>query len=237
MEIAFVSFQFRDPRDPLFESEREVETNVEKLLSDHGIRSITGERSTGESITDAVRREIERSDCLVAIMTRRDELASGDRWTTSDWVKAELEWAHTSHKRAIALIEQGVEVGGPVPARGFIPLDRGNLLPALMALSGTIGRWRREAGSSRIVRLLPDEIGELVRQDRRYECRYRQRRGRLIEEWEDVEPVVEPGGTFLYLDGIYEDAAVEVEILANGATRWWSPATPQFIPVELQETV
>lgn len=238
MRAAFVSFQFRSPEDPLFDSERDIQKSIEDLLTDHGIRPVTGRRLGGQQITDEVKRLIEQSDCLVAVMTRRDRLADGDRerYTTSDWVKAELAWARTSEKRAIAMVERGVELAGPDAQHEYIPLDRAKPLPAMMALSATIGRWRREAGYARVVRLLPDDIGQQVRLDGRYQCRYRQRRGSLAEPWRPGEPVVEPGGTFLYVEGIRDDAGIEVEIREGDRTRWWSPVTPQFIPVELQET-
>jgi hypothetical protein len=235
MQAAFVSFQYRSVGDPLLESERRIEAGIESLLTDHGLRAVTGERLGGELITDGVRRRITQSDCLVAVLSRRDALTSGDRWTTSEWVKAEIDWARSSGKRSIALLEDGVRLAGPGAGYENIPLDREDLLPALMALSRTIGTWCREAGYLRKVRLFPDSVGQELRRDRRLECRYRQRRGLLAEPWRTAEPVVEPGGTFVYAEGIFDDAAIEVEILEDSRPRWWSPATPQFVPVELRE--
>jgi len=61
--------------------------------------------------------------------------------------------------------------------------------------------------------------------------------GEPTGEWVNVTPILQPSGTLLLcLKGVRNnDTFIEVEIVGSqDETRWYSPATPQFISVEMQ---
>jgi hypothetical protein len=179
---------------------------------------------------------IESSDALVAVLTRRDRIGdTGNRWTTSDWVKQELTHAHAQSVPAIAFVEDGVETSGPMADHERIPFRRDDLLDAWVALAETFGLWAHQCGYTRMALLLPDRVGHDLRSGDDLSCRYRFISRSQQSDWVKAEPVPGPGGTVLWLKGVPDqDAQIQVEILCNGKLAWWSDPTPQSIHIELK---
>jgi hypothetical protein len=226
MKTLFLSFSFND-------QDRDLVAGVERLLASHEIRPINGRRLGGQALTPAVLRRIEECDGCVALMTRRDELAAGG-WTTHPWVDDELKHARSKDLPAIALVEDGVKPTGAYAEHERIPLVREKPLDAFLALSETIGLWRRQrAGRMLKVQLQPEELARTVsRRANGHSCRYRLIQPGQSAEWRDAEPVREVGGVFLYVPGVKDEHLIEVEV-RNGGT-WTSPATGQWLQVELE---
>ena len=226
MKKVFLSFAFRD-------EDRGLVTAAEQLLASHDLVAVTGKRLAGEALTPAVMQRIEACDALVALLTRRDLKASG-KWTTHDWVRDELNHARTRGIRAVALLENEVEVGGAYAEHERIPLDRGNPLDAFLALSDTIGLWKREEGQLLKIRIMPDELASMASfSGANPKCRYRFLVKGAPTEWRETEQIPEPGGTFLWAGGAQEDFLIQVQ-LEDGGKHWISPAYPQYVSVELK---
>jgi hypothetical protein len=227
MKRIFLSFSFRD-------EDRDLVTQVEQLLASHDVNRLTGKRLGGEALTPAVMNLIDQSDGLVALMTRRDQLAAGG-WTTHQWVHDELNHARNGQKRAIALVETNVDLGGAYAEHERIALDRANPLSAFLALSETIGIWKRAAGRQLKVRIMPDLVGQQAAQQiNGTQCRYRFVTNGATTIWQEIIPVLEQGGTFVYIGGIQEDYMIQLSV-ENGAAKWQSPACPQWMPIELAQ--
>jgi hypothetical protein len=182
-------------------------------------------------------RMIDASDALVALMTKRDELAGG-RWTTHSWVRDELNHARGKEIPAIGMVEQGVEVDGAYADRERITLDPESPLDALLDLAATIHLWKERRGFQRQVQIKPDEIGEELRnRSDELTCKYR-----VVSptgdpgDWHTTKPILRPGGTILFVDGVLgDDHYIEVEVAGlDGRAQWWSHATAQLINVELR---
>jgi hypothetical protein len=211
---------------------------LERLLSSHDVLVVRGRRLAGGQVTPEVRRLIDGSDGLVALMTRRDPLGdpSQNRWRSSPWIDYEYMHARDREKHAIALVENGVEDGGPNQGFEKIPFDRADLLEAFLALSETLRIWKERIGIPRVVQIRPDHIGRDFRINRDLKCRYRFVSGQGVRgQWVEAEPVLQPSGTLLYLNGVQgDDTLIEIEILQQESPRWWSPATSQFISIEMR---
>jgi hypothetical protein len=226
MKKVFLSFAFRD-------EDRSLVTAAEQLLASHDLVAVTGKRLAGEALTPAVMQRIEECDALVALLTRRDLKASG-KWTTHDWVRDELNHARTKGIRAVALLENEVEVSGAFAEHERIPLDRGNPLDAFLALSDTIGLWKREEGRRLKIRIMPDELATLAGfSGSNVKCRYRFTVSGTWTDWRETVQIPEPGGTFLWAGGVQEDFLIQVQ-LEDGGKHWISPAYPQYVSVELK---
>lgn len=130
----FLAHAFRDEDKPLV-------AEVEKLLRKHSIRAITGEGLGGGQLTPEVCRRIESCEALIAVLTRRDSLVKGG-WTTHQWVLDELVHARARGKRAIALVEEGIAVGGISQPHEWIALDRERPEKALLKLTETLREWQ-----------------------------------------------------------------------------------------------
>lgn len=226
MKNIFLAFSFR-PED------RALVSYVELLLESHDIRAITGRRLGGEKLTTEIRSRIQESDGLIALLTRREQKSDG-QWRTHPWVEKELEFARQNPKPAIAVIEQGVETGELYRENERIEHDPMNPTPAILALSQTIGLWKREAGQVVKVRILPQALAKRLGNDATVAYRlFRQDRDL---GWIDGFPIQEPGGVFLYVKGIRPDTTIQFKAQIKD-DKWISglPAPLQSMSIEFRK--
>lgn len=222
----FLAFAFR-PED------KQLAELVDRLLACQSVQLQTGERLGGEALTPAVKKRIEDCDALIALLTRREQLAAGG-WTTHKWVEDELGHARANGKDAIALIEDGVGEGGMYQANEFIPLDRSAPLESLLRLAENVADWKKERGRSIKVRLTPDEVGVRLSVNGN-SCHYRFQREGKTTAWQEATPFTEPGGTaYVWVHGVQEDQLVQVHADEPGK-HWQSHVTQQNMQVELRE--
>jgi hypothetical protein len=220
---AFLAFAFRD-------EDKELVGHVDRLLASHSIFSVTGEGLGGEQLTPAVQQRIDETDALIGLLTRRDAKVNGT-FTTHQWVLDEIAYARNHGKRAIAVVEDGVDIGGMYQPHEYIQLDRDNVHLALLRVSETIGQWKRESGRTVKVQLLPEDLalqiganGEGVEGNL---WRASKQTG-----WTTLTPVPEGGGTFVYVGGVQDDHLIQIRFKEEGNV-WWSPATSQWMQVRL----
>lgn len=225
MKTVFLAYSFR-------EQDQDLVALVEHLLASHDILAVTGEGVGGGEITPAVRGRILGSDGLIALLTRRDALADGG-WTTHDWVRHELTVAREAGKPAIGVIESGVSTAGPYGDHERVDLDRQSVAEGLLALSRTVGEWKRQAGRTLKVQILPEDVAVQVGEaNGNAVCRYRFLSSGEWMEWRDARPIPEVGGTFVYVRGVRDDYLIQLQVEGFGST-WYSPATSQFLPIQL----
>lgn len=227
----FLSHSFASEDDDLVR-------RFERLLSSHNVLVTRGRRLAGGQLTPEIQRLIDGSDGLVALKTRRSPLGDPgqDRWQSSPWIDFEYMYARNQGKYAIALVEDGVEEGGPFQDFEKITFGRADQLEAFLALSETLRIWKERTGTLRVVQIRPDHLGQDFRINRDLKCRYRFVSGQGVRgSWVEADPVLQQGGTLLYLQGVQgDDTLIEVEILQRESPRWWSPATSQFISIEMR---
>ncbi|AGA33404.1 hypothetical protein TVNIR_1742 [Thioalkalivibrio nitratireducens DSM 14787] len=221
----FLAFSFRD-------DDKALVGFVEQLLASHHVQAITGERLAGEQLTPAVQRRIDSSDALVALLTRRDELLGGG-WTTHQWVLDELAYARAHNKRAIAVVEDGVNNGGMYQPHERIALNRDQPVESLLILSETIGLWKRAVGRTVKVQLLPAMLARrLGAAGNNSRCRYRLWLRGEFTDWRESTPVPEGGGTFLYINGVDDEHLIQLEVQEYNKV-WQSVATSQWMHIKL----
>lgn len=222
----FLAFSFR-------EQDRDLVAEVERLLESHDVRAVTGEYLAGEQLTPAVQQRIESTDGLIALLTRRDELAHGG-WTTHSWVQDELNFARDKGIHAIPLVEKGIDVGGMHGERERIAYDREKPLAAFLHLSRTIGLWKNDSGGLLTVQIRPDDLAlQVGLANGGVQCRYRLVGGGPPSPWKDVEPFPDVGGTFVQV-GVSNNASIQLDIEMQN-TRWVSKATTPWPQIELKK--
>lgn len=220
----FMAFSYR-------EEDKALASYVERLFASQLVKPITGERLGGEQLTQEVQKRIAGSDALVALLTHRDQLQAGG-WTTHQWVIDELAWARTNGKRAIAIVEDGVNLGGMFQPHECIPLCRANPLEAFLRLAETISGWKQEKGRMVKVQIIPETIADKLSDDN-VTCEWRFWKQGNFTAWQKVTPVPELGGTFVYLDGVQDEHLVQIKADDAGKS-WQSPATSQWMLVQLK---
>lgn len=221
----FLAFAFRD-------EDKELVGHIDRLISSQYVQTITGENLGGEILGPAVQQRIDKCDAIVGVLTRRDAKQAGG-FTTHPWVIDELGYARAKGKRAIALVETEVDIGGMYQPNEHIPFDRAELLPALLRLSETVGMWRQEQGRMLKVQILPAALAKNLKAGNNgVACAHRLWLQGSCTPWTSATPVPEPGGTFIYIPGVQEDHSVQVEVRYKGKV-WQSLAVCQWTPIEL----
>lgn len=226
----FLAFSYRD-------EDMELAGYLKQLLVSHGIEIHTGENLGGEELSPAVKEEIDKSDALIALLTRRDSLSSGG-WITHQWVIEELNYAYGKGKMAIALKEGDIALSGMTQQHHHIVLNRSNPTKSLLDLSLTIGRWKAKLGSTLKFQILPPGLAaRLASGDSSIECKYRLWTRGVPDraEWKDAnEAKIAPEDftTFAYVNGVQEHQLVQFRVMDHG-NEWLSPARSQWMQIEL----
>jgi hypothetical protein len=222
----FLAFAFRD-------ADKTLVGYVDQLVSSHLIKTTTGEGLGGEVLTPAVQSRIDACDAVVGLLTRREATLNG-KYTTHQWVLDELSYARAKRKRAIAMVESGVDIAGMYQPNEYIPLERNNPLVALLALSQTIGAWRAEIGRPVKVQILPPALARKVGANEvGIRCSHRLWSKGNNGTWVQVKPVPEAGGTFVWIEGVQDEDLIQIKVEGNGAKVWQSVATSQWIQIPL----
>jgi hypothetical protein len=221
----FLGFSFH-------EQDRILVQYAEQLLASQYVQIVSGERLGGEQLTPAVQNRIEECEALVALLTRRDARQDG-KWTTHQWVLDELNWARGKQKRAIAMVEDGVDIGGMFQSHEQIPFRRADPIEAFLRLSETLGMWKREIGRTVKVQLMPPPLAKkLGGGNGSMQCRSRLWLQGRYTEWRNVNPVPEEGGAFVYVDGVQDEHLIQLQV-QGARTIWQSTATSQWMQVRL----
>lgn len=128
--------------------DRDLVRCLERLLSSHDVLVVRGRRLAGNQLTTEIKKLIDGADALVAFMTRRDRIGEQGRdlWRSSRWIDYEYTHARDQGKQAIALVENGVEDGGPYEGYERIHFERTDMLEAFLALSETLRIWKESIG-------------------------------------------------------------------------------------------
>ena len=63
-------------------------------------------------VPDKVKENIIRSDCLIAIATRRKKIEGSDYWACPDWIQHEIALANAYNKPIAIFVEEGVKIEG-----------------------------------------------------------------------------------------------------------------------------
>lgn len=222
----FLSFTFAD-------QDREMINQIERLLASHSVRIINGRRLGGRLLLDEIQRRIKNSDGLIALMSRFGQV-NPNQWTTHPWVQEEFGVATQANMRNIALLEDGVTPPGSVAQFEHIPFDRNNRTEALLALSETLGLWKDEVGRMVKVQILPEDLARSIGQGNgNFRCQYRVFSENKFSDWSDVTPVLEPGGTFVFLNRVHDDQSIQI-LVTSGQNKWASPVRSQWMEFRLE---
>ncbi len=222
----FLAFSYQSDFDKI------LANDVQALITSHGLKTKTGEVLGGEEIPKAVRDTIEKCDGLVALLTRRQELANGN-WTTHDWVRDEINFAREQKKKALAIIESGVAINGMYKYHEWVAFERDQEAYLLLSLSERLKLWRDAWGKACEIRLQPDDIaGHALRDAATVWFRtYSVDDG--YSEWTRIQAVGRPGGVFVYLKGVADGADIQFKI-KDGDLVYLSKTESQWIKIDLE---
>jgi hypothetical protein len=123
-----------------FSKEDEIINDVVlRFLVTYGLRVLTGERPSANTVSAKVRSRIEQCDAFLGIFTRRDKIARKEEWSPSPWIVDEKAYALAKNKKLILLRELGVQsIGGLQGDYEYLEFDRANTGDLLVRLLETL---------------------------------------------------------------------------------------------------
>lgn len=92
--------------------DREIIDYFKKLIQAFDIEPLVYDYQEVGRLGDKVKENITKSDCLIAIVTRRKKVMDSDRWISSDWIQQEIAMAHGYGKPIAIFVEEGVVIDG-----------------------------------------------------------------------------------------------------------------------------
>lgn len=96
----------------LAEEDKEVIDFFRKLIKSFDIEPEIYDYQEIGRIPDKVKENVIRSDCLIAIATRRKKIEDSDYWACPDWVQHEIALANAYSKPIAIFVEEGVRIEG-----------------------------------------------------------------------------------------------------------------------------
>jgi hypothetical protein len=102
---AFLSCSFAD-------EDKEVKSFFVEMIKAFDIEPILYDYQEIGKVTDKIKENIIRCDCLIAIATRRTKIEGSNNWTCPDWIQHEVALAEAYGKPIAVFVEDGVKIEG-----------------------------------------------------------------------------------------------------------------------------
>jgi hypothetical protein len=92
--------------------DREIIDYFKKLIQAFDIEPLVYDYQEVGRLGDKIKENITKSDCLIAIVTRRKKVLDSDHWISSNWIQQEIAMAHGYGKPIAIFVEEGVAIDG-----------------------------------------------------------------------------------------------------------------------------
>jgi hypothetical protein len=225
----FVAFGYR-------REERWVRELVVPILTSLDISIESGTELPGRAIGPEIRRRIERSTAVIGFLLRRQKLPDG-KWTTSDWVRQEIEAGLGLNKDVVQVVEKGVRPpGGQLPNLQRLTYDPRARDAFLVDFTRHIRDWIRGVV---FVRLEPHQLTNALNRpgaERDRFCEYQIISDGQVARNARAEVLGLGGGLYVKLTGFSPGSHANLTI-AVGGQRWFCrgvPHTQPFVPMQLK---
>jgi len=96
----------------LEEKDKEIIEFFRKITKSFDIEPNIYDYQDMSRVPDKVKENIIKSDCLIAIATRRKKIEGSDNWACPDWIQHEIALANAYNKPIAIFFEDGVNIEG-----------------------------------------------------------------------------------------------------------------------------
>jgi hypothetical protein len=222
----FVAFGYRP-------EERWVRDLVLPILDALEIAVVDGQETRGKPIDQEVRQRIASADAVLGFLLRREKNPDGS-WTTSEYVRQELEIGLGQSKDVIQVVESDVpSPGGFFQGLQRLSYDASARDEFLVQLTKHLREWVQ---GTVFVRLAPAAlVNALAATASGHACSYEILHQGRVERSATTTIVAMGGGLYVKLAGFRPERYVNLTIDVNGK-RWSKQGVPQtfsFVTIEL----
>jgi len=94
------------------EADKDVTEFFKKMISSFDMDPLVYDYSEIGGLTDKIKEKIKKSDCVIALITRRDKIEGSNQWSGPAWVQHEITLGHAFNKPVAVFVEDGVVIEG-----------------------------------------------------------------------------------------------------------------------------
>jgi len=94
------------------EEDREIIDFFKRMIAAFSIDVMVYDYQEIGKISDKVKENIIKSDCLIAIATRKNKIEGSNYWMCPDWIQHEVALANAYSKPIAVFVEEGVNIEG-----------------------------------------------------------------------------------------------------------------------------
>ena len=219
MEKLFLSYTYRP--HPSHEADLEkLRRCTIRAIEAMGLHIVDGVDVGGRPLDEALRRRIEDSDGLIALVTPQAD----DAGNVIDpaFVLSEFQYAEGQKKPTMRVIHHLLASRGLGAGNEYTPYTPGGEVDVILKLMNTISQWKRDYGRVARVRLEPDDLATKYDETKGDRCEFQ-----VISptgDYRDFERArlrLEPGAAYALLPKLREGEHVRLR-LRQGGTTWQS---------------
>ncbi len=222
METVFLSYTYRP--HPQHESDLERLRNyVVRAIEAMGLRVIDGVDVGGHPLDDALRRRIEDSDALIALVTPQTDDAGG--LVDPAFVLSEFQHAVAQNKPTMQVLhhlQSAQSARGLVASREYTPWRPSSEVDVILKLMNTIALWKREYGQVARVRIEPEDLAAQYDETLGDRCEFQViSQSGNFRDFQRASLFLEPGAAYALLPKLRIGERVRVR-LRQGNKTWHS---------------
>ncbi len=113
------------------EKDEDLKNFFKEYIEGHGFQIIIYDFQEPSSMPVGIKNQIQKCDCLIALLTQRLKIADSDKFTFPEWISSEMAWADSFGKPIITLIEEGINLEGFLKSQRYEHFNRDSLLKSL----------------------------------------------------------------------------------------------------------
>ena len=218
MEKVFLSYTYQ-PHPDYTEALDKLRRCVVRVMEAMGLRVIDGADVGGRPLDDALRKLIDDSDALIALVTPQSN--NQGELVSPEFVLSEFHYAN-SQKPTMRVLDQHLNPKGLGDNNEYVLYVPGKELDIVLKLLNTIAIWKRELGQTARIRIEPEELAARYDEKNGDRCEYQ-----LIsqfgeyQEFERVRLRLDPGAAYALLPRMREGVRVRLR-LEQGNKTWQS---------------
>ena len=222
MHQIFLSYSFRNDRDPLIDA-------VRAMIECAGFRIEDGKALAGFQVGPEVKKKTSSCKGVVCVVSPEAH-ATG-------WVNAEFFQAvGAGHSRIFVLWHDNVPLPNPFQGVAVARYPGTDTLIPITTLAATLGLWAQQLGRTVRAVLLPDAVGrKAFEQNARCEYRSEEENADTESAWQLARLKPLAGGVHAVLPEVPLNHIVQVRLTFNTGQFFTSAFVPQDLRLELAQ--
>jgi hypothetical protein len=219
METVFLSYTYRPHPEHEANLDR-LRRYVVRAIEAMGLRIVDGVDVGGRALDDTLRKRIESTDALIALVTPQADEAGA--LVRPAFVLDEFQYAEGLKKPTMRVLHGSLPAGGLGGGNEYTPYKPGGELDVILKLMNTIAVWKREYGQVARVRIEPEDIASQYDEAQGDRCEFQviSLDGGFLD-FQRAKLLPEPGAAYAVLPKLRAGERVRLRVRQGGKT-WQS---------------